>query len=69
MCTKEKIILIYFHPYIGTFLQKPLSDDIDVLQAIDRLPSQNQWAIIMLGGGHFAAAIFKGTSTTSTIVG
>ncbi|XP_054264956.1 ankyrin repeat and zinc finger domain-containing protein 1-like [Macrosteles quadrilineatus] len=26
-----------------------------------QLPIQNQWMIIMLGGGHMAAAIFKGT--------
>jgi len=40
--------------------KKPVADDFDLLQAIYKLPFQNQWAVIMLGGGHFAAAIFKG---------
>ena len=48
--------------------QKPVADDFDLLQAIYKLPFQNQWAVIMLGGGHFAAAIFKGTASTSTTI-
>ncbi len=31
-----------------------------MLRLIERLPSQRHWAVLMLGGGHFAAAIYKG---------
>ena len=31
-----------------------------VIASISTLPTRTRWAIIMLGGGHFAAAIFKG---------
>lgn len=63
---EESILKIFCFIYIVIlkyWSQKPLSDDIDLLQAIYKLPSQNQWAVIMLGGGHFAAAIFKGAIT------
>jgi hypothetical protein len=32
----------------------------DWLNSIYRLPNQLNWAILMLGGGHFAAAVFNG---------
>ena len=31
-----------------------------VIASITTLPTRVKWAIIMLGGGHFAAAVFKG---------
>ncbi|XP_046452229.1 ankyrin repeat and zinc finger domain-containing protein 1-like [Daphnia pulex] len=40
--------------------KKPPNSDTELLQLIQSLPKQNMWAIIMLGGGHFAAAIYQG---------
>lgn len=46
--------------FFSSLFQKPPSSDTELLQLIQSLPNQNMWAIIMLGGGHFAAAIYQG---------
>lgn len=40
--------------------QKSTSNEEELIQLIQNLPKQNMWAIIMLGGGHFAAAVYQG---------
>ncbi|XP_014242282.1 ankyrin repeat and zinc finger domain-containing protein 1-like isoform X2 [Cimex lectularius] len=39
--------------------EKETTDDY-LVQVISKLPFRTNWLIVMLGGGHFAAAIFKG---------
>ncbi|KAK4008263.1 hypothetical protein OUZ56_013410 [Daphnia magna] len=41
--------------------KKSTSNEEELIQLIQNLPKQNMWAIIMLGGGHFAAAVYQGT--------
>ena len=36
-----------------------VSED-ELITLLNELPNRNMWAIIMLGGGHFAAGIYKG---------
>jgi len=32
----------------------------ELISLISQLPTQDLWTIIMLGGGHFAAGIYRG---------
>ena len=41
-------------------LQNQPESDAQLLGLILSLPQQKKWAVIMTGGGHFAAAIFNG---------
>lgn len=40
-------------------LQMDISE-AELITLLNELPNKNIWAIIMLGGGHFAAGIYKG---------
>lgn len=40
-------------------LQEQIGDTDELLHLVELLPSQNVWMIIMMGGGHFAAAVFQ----------
>lgn len=41
-------------------MQKQPPSDEELLNLIGQLQERNMWAIVMLGGGHFAAAVYKG---------
>jgi len=55
----EKIFSIYkcllFDPKVREF-----PSEIELLKLIQNAPKRLTWAILMLGGGHFAGAIFRG---------
>lgn len=48
--------------YYKNFIQFKVEIDgeQDVIQRALAAPRKKNWAILLLGGGHFAAAIFKG---------
>lgn len=35
-------------------------DDYSALKSLQEFHKNNQWTVLMLGGGHFAGAVFKG---------
>ncbi|KAK8737910.1 hypothetical protein OTU49_004297 [Cherax quadricarinatus] len=37
-----------------------MDGELDVVQRVQAAPRRQNWAVILLGGGHFAAAIFRG---------
>lgn len=48
-------------------LQNMPTGDKQLLSLALQSPSHTYWAIIMLGGGHFAAGIFKGEVCVLTV--
>lgn len=42
------------------WLQVEIDGEQDVIQRALAAPRKKNWAIFLLGGGHFAAAVFKG---------
>ena len=54
-------VIIYF---LWIDLQKPPKCDEELLDLIYQLPNRSKWAVVMLGGGHFAAAIYNGADIT-----
>jgi hypothetical protein len=44
-------------------IQKEVPTNEELIGLINQLPSHDLWTIIMLGGGHFAAGIYRGIFT------
>jgi len=49
---------MYLMRYV--FQSKELCSGNELTQRIEQLPVNMNWAVLMLSGGHFAAAVFKG---------
>lgn len=41
-------------------LQCEMEGEQDMIQRVYAAPRRQNWAVILLGGGHFAAAVFRG---------
>lgn len=39
-----------------------------LVSMVKQLPAQDTWMIIMLGGGHMAAAVFKGKAVRQWVI-
>ena len=54
------IVRIDHRVFLFFYFQCEISGEIEMVQRAKMAPRKLYWMIILIGGGHFAAAVFKG---------